>query len=361
MAFNDYPIDVRVDYPERSSRGWAVLGITVVLKLLALLPHLIILVILNFVQLIVAFVAQIVVVATGEYPPGLFDFVAGVMRWGIRVAGFFLSLTDRYPPFSLQPDPGYPVDLVIARPPRYSRLYALLTVVVEILFVAGAIALLTRHGVSGRRYGGSYSSNGLFLRQIAALPHIIILFFLLVAVFVLWWILQFVILFVANYPGTWFAFTVGVVRWQARVSGYTLGLLDQYPPFTFDASIAAPAPTGPPPLTGTPGGYVPWSGTPGGGAPASRPGQPDPGGPAPGQPTPSAPAPGTPASGAPAPGTTTPGTIPWAGPAPAPPPAGWYPDPAQRHEYRYWDGAVWTPQVADRGQATLDPLTGTQQ
>ena len=36
--------------------------------------------------------------------------------------------------------------------------------------------------------------------------------------------------------------------------------------------------------------------------------------------------------------------------------AGWHPDPSLRHEYRYWDGAVWTDTVADRGLVTVDPL-----
>jgi len=38
-------------------------------------------------------------------------------------------------------------------------------------------------------------------------------------------------------------------------------------------------------------------------------------------------------------------------------PAGWNPDPAGRHQYRYWDGATWTDQVSDVGQVTTDPLT----
>ncbi len=37
-------------------------------------------------------------------------------------------------------------------------------------------------------------------------------------------------------------------------------------------------------------------------------------------------------------------------------PAGWYPDPRGRHEYRYWDGTVWTDHVADQGQASTDPV-----
>jgi hypothetical protein len=34
----------------------------------------------------------------------------------------------------------------------------------------------------------------------------------------------------------------------------------------------------------------------------------------------------------------------------------WYPDPAGRHEFRYWDGASWTQNVADGGAQSVDPL-----
>jgi len=37
-------------------------------------------------------------------------------------------------------------------------------------------------------------------------------------------------------------------------------------------------------------------------------------------------------------------------------PAGWHPDPTGRHERRYWDGRLWTDQVADAGETTTDPL-----
>jgi len=37
-------------------------------------------------------------------------------------------------------------------------------------------------------------------------------------------------------------------------------------------------------------------------------------------------------------------------------PADWYADPTQRHQFRYWDGAVWTQHVADNGVASVDPL-----
>src|SRR6516165_7213418 len=37
-------------------------------------------------------------------------------------------------------------------------------------------------------------------------------------------------------------------------------------------------------------------------------------------------------------------------------PAGWYADPAGRHEYRYWDGTYWTAGVANGGITATDPL-----
>ena len=50
-----------------------------------------------------------------------------------------------------------------------------------------------------------------------------------------------------------------------------------------------------------------------------------------------------------------------AAPAPVPPPppgtpAGWYADPVDRHEQRWWDGTTWTSAVADHGSQGNDPV-----
>lgn len=37
-------------------------------------------------------------------------------------------------------------------------------------------------------------------------------------------------------------------------------------------------------------------------------------------------------------------------------PASWFPDPAGRHQLRYWDGTRWTEHVSDHGTTTSDPL-----
>jgi len=319
MAPRDYPIDVRVAYPERSSRGWAALTILLI-KFLALIPHFIVLLFLGIAQFFVALVAQVAVAINGEYPPGMFDFVAGVLRWGTRVAAFIVSLDDRYPPFTLQPVSDYPVDLELRRPAQSSRLYALFTVIVEVIFIAGAatLAVFLIHRGIHTRHSYNFPSNswtGLFLRQIAALPHIIVLFFLGIAVFVVWVVVQWVILFTARFPRSMFDFVAGFVRWQTRVSAYTLGLSDRYPPFSFEPSLTAPEPpypSGPPPLTAYQSG------------------------PAPPAPQSSGPAPVAPQS------------------VQLPPPQ-WYADPSGRHLHRYWDGARWTSHVADDGRTGEDP------
>ena len=73
-------------------------------KWLLAIPHYIVLVFLALAALVVVIIAWFAILFTGRYPEGLFDFVVGVMRWGNRVQGYALVLiTDRYPPFSLNP------------------------------------------------------------------------------------------------------------------------------------------------------------------------------------------------------------------------------------------------------------------
>jgi hypothetical protein len=71
-------------------------------KVFLALPHWIILACLWVAVVAATIVAWFIVLFTGVYPKGLFDFVVGVMRWGLRVMGYaVLMVTDVYPPFSL--------------------------------------------------------------------------------------------------------------------------------------------------------------------------------------------------------------------------------------------------------------------
>jgi hypothetical protein len=125
----DYPAHLDVAYPERLSRG-----LVLVKWWLLAIPHYLIVAIfvggglwlgtradttntgwdnawgagVSLVTLLVC-IAAIVVLFTGRYPRQLYDFVLGMDRWALRVAAYAALMTDRYPPFRLDPggpDPG---------------------------------------------------------------------------------------------------------------------------------------------------------------------------------------------------------------------------------------------------------------
>jgi hypothetical protein len=73
-------------------------------KWLLAIPHYIVLFFLWIGAIVCIVIAWFAILFTGRYPRGLFDFVVGVGRWTARVSGYaFLLVTDRYPPFSLEP------------------------------------------------------------------------------------------------------------------------------------------------------------------------------------------------------------------------------------------------------------------
>jgi hypothetical protein len=113
----DYPARLDIAYPERLSRGLAL-----VKWWLLAVPHYLVLAFFlggaeavawrysdtgavnvgggGLVGLLVLF-AGIALLFTARYPAGIFDAVLGMDRWALRVAAYAALMTDVYPPFRL--------------------------------------------------------------------------------------------------------------------------------------------------------------------------------------------------------------------------------------------------------------------
>jgi len=92
-------VHLELVYPDASAElsRWLPL-----VKWLLAVPHYIVLGFLGVAACFCVIAAWLAILFTGRYPRGLFDFVVGVLRWGLRVSAYaFLLITDRYPPFSL--------------------------------------------------------------------------------------------------------------------------------------------------------------------------------------------------------------------------------------------------------------------
>lgn len=93
-------VRLELDYPDaaRDLNRWLPL-----VKWLLAVPHYIVLAVLGVAEVFCVVIAWFAILFTGRYPRGLFDFVLGVNRWGLRVSAYmWLLTTDRYPPFSLR-------------------------------------------------------------------------------------------------------------------------------------------------------------------------------------------------------------------------------------------------------------------
>ena len=107
LTTDEYPstedqqrIHLELDYPDavHGLNRWLPL-----VKWLLAIPHYIVLFFLFIGAFFAVIAAWFAILFTGRYPRGLFDYVVGVGRWGVRVDAYaFLLITDRYPPFSLR-------------------------------------------------------------------------------------------------------------------------------------------------------------------------------------------------------------------------------------------------------------------
>ncbi|MPZ50664.1 MAG: DUF4389 domain-containing protein [Dehalococcoidia bacterium] len=197
-----YPINVDVIRPEKQSRLTNFpLFIGSMIRYFLLIPHLIILYFFGLVAAFLYFIATFAILFTGRFPAGLYNFVAGYQRWTVNVSAYTFHLIDRYPPFSMDQQPDYPVSFEAIQPDTSSRLL-------------------------------NFPILGITIRFFILIPHYVILFFLIILEVIVVFIAQFAILFTGSFPSGMHSFVTGYLRWSTRLSAYTLGLSDKYPPFS---------------------------------------------------------------------------------------------------------------------------------
>jgi len=202
---NTYPASLSIDYPKKLNR------LTTFFRIFMVIPIYFLLIFLTGgVFNISDYMEQgkDIIISTGgfvmiptilmilirqKYPKWWFDWNLALLKFSNRVTAYALLLRDEYP--STDEDQAIHID--IKYPDVKNELNRWLPLV----------------------------------KWFLALPHMIVLFFLFLAVIICTIISWVIILFTGNYPKSIFDFVVGVGRWSLRVYVYAFMLTtDQYPP-----------------------------------------------------------------------------------------------------------------------------------
>ncbi len=233
-----YPVTLRGELTIPPARGWWLL------KWLLAIPHYVCLLGLGIAFAVVWVITFFAILITGKHPKSLFNFKLGVLRWSWRVGFYSYEAlgTDKYPPFSLKPDPDYPADLDIPYTEKMSRglvlvkwwLLAIPHYIVTSLFGAPLVCLCVMFffvavgllgiaaisyyfpgvwdlGMSNWQSGGGGGGGALTF---------------ILAIFA-----GIVLLFTGKYPPSIFKLVIGFNRWIYRVAAYAALMTDEYPPF----------------------------------------------------------------------------------------------------------------------------------
>jgi hypothetical protein len=122
-----YPVVYDQSPPVKRSR------VTVFFRALLAIPHLIWLTLYGLGAYIAAFCAWLVLLFTAKFPQGLYDFLAGYLRYTGRVCAYLLLIVDDYPPFDGGEHSEYPVRIKIGPPQStYSRLLVFFRLILAI-------------------------------------------------------------------------------------------------------------------------------------------------------------------------------------------------------------------------------------
>jgi Domain of unknown function (DUF4389) len=187
-------------------------------KWFLLIPHFLILIFLWIAFILTTIGAFFVLLFTGRYPRGIFDFNLGVLRWTWRVSfyGYSALATDKYPPFSLSAQPDYPAWIEIDYPEWQRKglpligwwLLGIPQYAIAAVFAGGGI------GIWHLGFGG--------------------------VVGVLMIVVAILLLFKNLYREDVFEVVMGFNRWVVRVLAYGALMTPHYPPFRFDPGPREP-------------------------------------------------------------------------------------------------------------------------
>jgi hypothetical protein len=192
-----YPVTFEVDYVERRNR------LTSFFRLILAIPLAIWLYLYALAATVVVVIAWFAIVFTAGYPQGLYEFVAGYVRYITRFTGYTALLCDPYPSFGGSDDQTYPIRMEFDGPLRH------------------------------------YSRAKTFFRIVLAIPLVVVRYvmglLLEVGAVAAW----FVILVTGKMPRGLFDLMVLANSYTARSDAYLLLLTETYPPFQDEQTRAA--------------------------------------------------------------------------------------------------------------------------
>src|SRR5256714_5544351 len=203
-----YPVTLSVDYPDRDLNR-----LTSAFRIVVAIPIVIVISLLTGESVhyatpngttepatlaagggILFFTLVLMILFRQKYPRWWFDWNLQLLRFSARVTAYLALLDDHYP--STDEEQAVHLDLPYPDALQLNRWLPL-------------------------------------VKWLLAIPHYIVLFFLVIGAVVAVIIAWFAIPFTRRYPRGLFDYVVGVMRWSNRVTGYAFALVtDEYPEFS---------------------------------------------------------------------------------------------------------------------------------